>query len=147
MEKRKKKIIDLLNNSIHSKNIKIPNHKLDKDSIDEIKNNFDELKHCMYINPTSLKPRDLIRYIDKKKQKVSITGIVMYIEHYSLLDISSEIKSIHLYNTVTSTTWKINPKNFYLFKVYRLKKNEQKIYGILKFFQDELDKYKKKMEG
>lgn len=111
-------IIGKTNNPENVKNTDIDT----KVVIEKIKKKFPQLEHYEYRDPTKIKISEAIRYVDKKLSKVSIIGIVTQIEHYSYIDDNSKIKSIHLNNPYTETTWKINPDKYYLFKVHILTK-------------------------
>lgn len=96
-----------------------------KSIIKKLKKKFSQLENCEFREQSKIKVSESIRYVDKDMTKVSIIGIVTHVEHYSYIDDNSKIKSIHLSNPYTKTTWKINPDNYYLFKVYRMT-NEMK---------------------
>ena len=111
--------------------------------ISKIKKKFDKLELYDFLSPNTIKLNEMIRYVDKDLKKMSIIGIVIKIEHFSIMNDQSDIKTIHFYSPFTKTMWSINPTKYYLFKVHRLPKDRKLINNLMKDYAEQIEKYLK----
>ena len=114
--------------------------------VSKIKKKFDKLELYDFRLPNAIKLNEMIRYVDKDLKKMSIIGIIIKIEHFSIVNDRSDIKTIHLYSPFTKTMWSINSSKYYLFKVHRLSKERKLINKLMKDYAEQVEKYLKKQQ-
>jgi hypothetical protein len=107
---------------------------------------FDILEEYSFKPAEKIMVGDIIKYVDLNLEKVSIYGIVMKI-NYNETIMDKSLKSFDLFNNITQTYWKVNPKKVYIFKSYKLGEHSKR--RTLKanlFLMEEIENYKKSFD-